>query len=237
MRLLESPLKTLKKFFGRKQLAIRSLAALFVLLTCDVFAAETQNATKLKAIADKLNAVPVYFLERPTGERYTVDAGKDGVTVVPVFFYAGSAGSLRDDLLTKEPPVETMVIQKGLGEIYSNMQNSKHSKVKHALIADPAQVDAARRIMKDDSFNETPVFAVRMKDGGGFLTMKNADETHSLPFFIESQRAFAALNLMVNQNEDFKGQLAIAAIPLKTAVNDMLDGRLETRTVLFIPPQ
>ena len=86
MTLSESPLKKLLKFFGRKHLTAHSLAALFVLLASDAFAAETENAPKLKAIADKLNAVPVYFLEQTTGERYTVDPGKDEDSVVPVFF-------------------------------------------------------------------------------------------------------------------------------------------------------
>ena len=211
--------------------------ALCLLLTSGALAGDAESGEDLKAIAEKLNAVPVYFLTQTTGKLYTIDPGGDKASVVPVFFYAGSAESLQDDLLNKEPPVKTTVVQEGLGEIYSNIGNKEKSTLKHALIADPAQVDAARRITKNESFNETPVFAVSMKDGSGFLTMENSDGTHSLPFFIESQRAFAALNLMVNQNHDFEGKLTIAAIPLRTAVSDMINGRLETRTVLFIPPQ
>lgn len=237
MKLPENPLNSLLKFFGSKRLTTYSLTALCLLLTSAALAGDTESGKELKAITEKLNAVPVYFLKQTTGELYTIDPGVDEASVVPVFFYAGSAESLQDDLLTKKPPVKTTVVQEGLGEIYSSMRNREKSELKHALIADPAQVDAARRITNNNSFNETPVFAVRMKDGSGFLTMKNADGTHSLPFFVESQRAFAALNLMVNQNDDFEGKLAVSAIPLRTAVGDMIDGRLETKNVLFIPPQ
>ena len=213
------------------------LVPLMAFLIPTALAAQPKEAASPDAIAEKLNAVPVYYLERNSGKSHTVDAGPDKPAVAPVFFYSGSASSLRDDLLTKTPPIETSLVRAGLGKIYLNMRNPEKSDFRYALIADPTQVDAARRITGNEDFNETPVFAVRQKEEGGFLTMKNPDGTVALPLFIESQRAYAALNIVLQQNKDMDGKLAVSALPLQTAINDMIGGRLEANAVVFIPPQ
>lgn len=219
-----------------KRLIRVGLASLFALAPPMLLAQSEENA-RLEAIADKLDAVPVYYLERENGQRYTVDAGPDKPAVAPVFFYVGSAQSLRDDLLLKESPVDTSVVRAGLGEVYMSIQDSQSSEISYALIGDPWQVSEARRVNQDDSFNQTPLFAVQLKDKSGFLTMKNADGTQLLPLFVESQRALAAVNGMVQQNQDLDGGLTVSAVPLGTAVSDMVNGRLDVETVIFIPPQ
>lgn len=208
-----------------------------VALAPAILAAQTAEDSRLTAITDKLDAVHVYYLERESGQRYTVDAGPDKPAVSPVFFYEGSAQSLRDDLLLKEPPVETGVVRVGLGEIYMSIQDLQSSDVHYALISDPWQVSEARRVNEDENFNETPIFAVQMKGKDGFLSMKNTDGTPLLPLFVESQRALAAVDIMVQQNPDMKGGLAVSALPLSTAVSDMVNGRLDVESVIFIPPQ
>lgn len=221
---------------ARNGLATLVALALLALLPALV-SAQTDDGARFEAIADKLDAVPVYFLERMNGQRYTVDAGQDEPAVAPVFFYAESARSLRDDLQTREPPVETSVTRAGLGEIYMSIRDAEESEVSYALIGEPRQVSEARRINQDDDFSQAPVFAVQREDDGRFLPMRDTDGTLQLPLFIESQRARAAVEVMAQQNPDREDELVVSALPLQTAVNDMVSGRLDIESVIFIPPR
>lgn len=236
MKPLKPFTKRLPASQGLQGLARKSLATL-IALSPALLVAQSDEELHLNVIADKLDAVTVYYLEYSGGERYSVDAGPGRPAVAPVFFYSASAQSLRDDLLTKEPPVETRLTAAGLGEVYMSIQDSASSSVSYALIGDPWQVNEARRLNEDALFNQTPVFAVQEAASGGFLTMRNSEGVSVMPLFIESQRALAAVELMEQQNPEVQQELTVIALPLQTAISDMVNGKLSAESVIFIPPQ
>lgn len=206
------------------------LAGCLILLLTVTATAEEGPSTTGEEIADKLNAVSVHYLELETGEPFSYQ--RDDSQLIPTFFYQGAAEYLRDDLIEQSVITYASAVVAGLGDVYGKPDADRHRFV---LMSTPGQLAQARRFNDDPDFDQVPLFAVRHRDSGEFLTM-TANEQTVLPFFIESQRVVQALSLLETQSTD-SDEWRIVAIPLATVVSDLHSGRLKVQQVQFIGPQ
>jgi hypothetical protein len=190
---------------------------------------DEQALSTEEAIAQKLNAVQVHYLVLESGAPFSYQR-PDG-RLVPAFFYQDAAAYFRDDLIEQSQINQASPVAAGLGDVYLHQGDDQHRFV---LMANPEQLAQARRFNENPEFDQVPLFAVKHRTSGDFLTM-SADSQAILPFFIESQRVARALSLMKAHGEDPEAW-HIVAIPLSTIVNDLHTGRLDIQKVRFIGP-
>ncbi len=181
-------------------------------------------------IARKLNAVNVHYLQLESGDPFSYQRGDQ--RLIPAFFYQEAAEYFRDDLIAQSDITSANTTTAGLGDVYLQKDTSAGRFV---LMANPEQLAQARRFNDAPDFDEVPVFAVKHRDSGEFLTMVFDGQT-ILPFFIESQRVARALTLMKAQGNN-PDDWQIIALPLATVVNELYAGRLAVQKVRFIGPQ